>query len=58
MAKKKKITRKELFNKPDEFITVTSRLLENSQKLFMLISVIIQVSLTELLPYMIKRFMT
>lgn len=27
MAKKKKIIRKELFNKPDEFITVTSRLL-------------------------------
>jgi len=27
MAKKKKITRKELLNKPDEFITVTSRLL-------------------------------
>ncbi|MBW2569352.1 MAG: tetratricopeptide repeat protein [Deltaproteobacteria bacterium] len=27
MAKKKKIARKELFNKPDEFITLTSRLL-------------------------------
>ena len=32
MAKKKKITRKELLNKPDEFLTLTSRLLALSIK--------------------------